>query len=97
MKLLFLPPQPMLTKRGLPRKRLKTMSPGRLFFEDGREFPLVSRLSIESKPTDICSSRRGANAKRAKYVAALLTIEIDSPEVEIISAPPELAAPQEKK
>jgi hypothetical protein len=45
MKLLFLPPTPMLTKKGKPRKRNQHRQRGRLFFADGREIPGVSRLT----------------------------------------------------
>jgi hypothetical protein len=90
MKLLFLPPTPMLTKKGKPRKRNQHRQRGRLFFADGREIPGVSRLTIESMPTSISveplSMRKALAA--TKYRVTLLTIELDSPEVLIIDQEP---------
>lgn len=89
MKLLYLPAQPMLTKRGKPRKRNKLMQPGRLFFEDGRELPVFSRLSIESDPVEFSFAPIWTPAPREKWRATRLCIEIDNPQVEIIQKPPE--------
>jgi hypothetical protein len=87
MKLLYLPAKPMLTKKGKPRKRNSTTR-GRLFFEDGRELPLVATLSIEADPVDIKMSTLGLRSARPRYKASRLVLEIDRPEVEIVSEVP---------
>lgn len=90
MKLLFLPYTPMLTKKGKPRKLKQHGQGGRLFFADGREIPGVSRLTIESRPTSISVEPLLMRKPLAtpKHFATLLTIELDSPDVEIIDQVP---------
>ena len=91
MKLLFLPPQPMLTKKGKPRKRNQHGQGGRLFFADGREIPGVSRLTVEMRPDVELMGMHPISVKnplKPRHIVTLLTIELDSPDVEIIDQEP---------
>jgi len=53
MKLLFLPPQPKLNKRGKPYKRWRGDDPARVFLENGSEIHGVAGFCVESEPQHI--------------------------------------------
>ncbi|HYC00374.1 MAG TPA: hypothetical protein VEA35_13510 [Ramlibacter sp.] len=97
MKLLFLPPKPLLTKKGTPRKRGPRRSPGRVFLEDGSELEGLATVSIASEPlafdvTTINDLRAGRRAEKpAGHAVTHLTLEFVNPQVEIVDQVP---APQ---
>jgi hypothetical protein len=81
MKLLFLPPQPLLTKRGTVRKRARGLTRGRLFFADGHELPGIASIALSSEPVEFALTQRQASV-------VSLVIEFANPDVELIDKPP---------
>ncbi len=88
MKLLFCPPQPVLTKKGKPRKRGGLRKAGRLFFADGREIEGVSSITMESEPQYIDASSLTDRASKGCSFISRLTIELSNPDVSIVTEAP---------
>ena len=85
VKLLFLPPQPLLTKKGTVRKRARGRTPGRVFLEDGRELTNVAAVSVESGPGMVFVD---GGVLRTKYRICTIHLELRDPQVEIIDRAP---------